>query len=80
MPGINIYYLRQQAHHKHPLGLVLYQTDVKAVERASGTAGLGELGLNNYWKWKYNLYMRYEGGPMNSFVCSGWQVPKRRKC
>ena len=32
---------------KLPVGLVLHWADVEAMERVSGTAGLGELGIDN---------------------------------
>ena len=30
-----------------------------------------------WYKELHGLHMRYEGGPMNSLVCSKWKVPKR---
>ena len=47
--------------------------------RGSGE-GVWDSDIYNYRKCKYNLYMRYEGSPMNGLVCSRWKVPKRRKC
>ena len=42
--GINIYYPRRQ---EAPCRLVLHWADIEAMERVSGTAGLGELGKYN---------------------------------